>query len=209
MRIQQSAICNIEAEAMVALSHDPVALIARTGFRQVGLAEVLAHDLGHFTCQAKTEDSIQSVAYGLPMIGRIQEDDVRGEMFASELAHRSKRVAANEAVAAGDSAQLEVLSNEAAALGAFFDKDRFARSPADRLQSDGTGSGEQIHKDRAGNGWAQYVKKRLPKTVRRRTDIEPARSPQDPPPKISRNDAHSLALGPRSCPTDIPLTGEQ
>jgi len=112
--------------------------------------------------QAAAKDQREQILVWLPVIGRIEEDNVEGAALSCQLAQGPEGIQWKQAGSRLGLAQLQVLFNKATRPAIRFDKGYLERAAADRFDPDRAAAGKDIQKRQVFKMRPQDVEKRLP-----------------------------------------------
>lgn len=121
-------------------------------------------------------------------VGRIEEHDV--DWREGRLRCRACKVNADNSIAPGDAAVLEIRLDEPPGAPIVLDEGDVRRASAERFEPDGAGARISVHDARADDTIAEHVEQRLAKLVRRRTQTVPIGGFQTPALEGACDDSH-------------------
>lgn len=147
---------------------------------------------GHFDrIQEGLRERLRTFAPGLRPEGRIRDDQIEGTPVGRQLAERGKDILDAKLVAVGGEAEMGgILADKAGVAGGQFDADDRAGAPAEALESEGAGTGEQIENRGAIDGGPETIEHRLPHQVGGGADRESLRGGEQSASGESTNDTH-------------------
>ena len=113
----------------------------------------------------RAEDDVEKVAIRFPFVGGIKKRYVGGETGAAKKPKRGESILVQKTIPGGNTADGQILIDQARGFRVRFDEDYLARSPADCFKADCAGAGKDVEKHGRFDGGAKNVEESLPEAV--------------------------------------------
>jgi hypothetical protein len=182
----------IKAEAVITLAYDAGPSVPISGFGENGFAVMLDRHSGRLRQKAFGKNNPQQIGIELPIVRRIEKNDIRLKTLARQSAQRGERILLNDAIPFPDSTGLKILLNQPNRSFRAFNEYHFACTAAQRLYSNRARSAEDVQQRNAGEPGSEDIEQTFFQPVSRGTQFQPFRPFEFSSFELSGYNAHFL-----------------
>ena len=152
----------IEAELGVAVANQAIPVEVTVLFLEQAVARMFGDDQGIGIQQMRAPEKAQDVmVLSYFFVGGIKKEVIELRAFLLQALDSGCDRGPDQVITRLDSQGIEVITNKLLRRAMMFDKNHFARPPAQRLEPHGAASGISVKESRPIDPWTQYIKQRL------------------------------------------------